>query len=411
MKRPAVLLALIAAVDVAAAARIAPRGPIYVDDVIEYTVDAPPGRFAGYAWRVSNGRVRETEDRRPEANELVVRIFPQQTGPLTIEAEPIGNAVPIPPVTVTVQPDFARATDDLAAIFRQQRAAGRPLAVVRAMTQKSRYVRGEIVEVVWVQQTPVGESAVPRFGLSDRSVRIPGVEVRESYNHQHSDRNTTVNGVLIRERVITVTSFLAKSTGDIEIPSHQVEGDLRANPVIRWTPPLRLQVVERPPVSVTGPHPVGRFALTCSRSRTFWPVVLVGARGSGDLTNARPPRFTAVPSDTIVIHPESDSVESRQWQYVVHAKGPTATFPPLEFRYYDPDAGSIQSARCEAMTLTHENHGGDRRKGPPRFDFLEKRPSAEDSLTRYGMRIVFYVYAMGIAALVSTIVFISALRD
>jgi hypothetical protein len=183
--------------------------------------------------------------------------------------------------------------------------------------------------------------------------------------------NENVNGVIYQVYEIRKAALFANESGTLTIPSLQFELELAdaaamffgARPIRRST--QELQVVVSEPSAAAAGLPVGQFtfSLACPLKRADINEIVtlqMKISGSGNCKAIIPPTlpgseqylvYPAKISQESTFHPETLTGILKAELPVSFKKTGTATFPPLEFKYFDPARGGIVSLRSAPVSI------------------------------------------------------------
>jgi hypothetical protein len=250
--------------------RLEPKGTFYQDDVITIVVAAEKlDRMHSDIVRLKteNLSYKLVEFRQPTAKDpwiIVYAATPTAPGPAWVEADvwewgERNLKEHIPRVTLDIQPDLARFSNDPEGIFRLQRAAKRTALFVRGTANKVRAYPGQRVEVWWDAVTPEKTIAFYPFNPKLRDLETSALgssSVSPVKTVGPPPWHTAVQGVRV----------FPKAPGVLHIPEYLMEAENRMPdgtvvPLRRWTNPVDIEVFPLPPEA--SKLPVGHFKLDC----------------------------------------------------------------------------------------------------------------------------------------------------
>jgi hypothetical protein len=181
-----------------------------------------------------------------------------------------------------------------------------------------------------------------------------------------------VNGVIYQVYEIRKAALFANESGILTIPALQFELQLAdsssmffgAKPVRRSTQVIKINAGE-PPAAAAG-LPVGQFSFSVICPQTMANsndivTLQIKISGSGNSKTIIPPTYQN--NDYLQVYPARISQENTYNPLALNGtvsaeipvsfnKAGTVTFPPLEFRYFNPENKSIVSLRSQASTIT-----------------------------------------------------------
>lgn len=180
-----------------------------------------------------------------------------------------------------------------------------------------------------------------------------------------------VNGVIYQVYEIRKAALFANESGTLTIPALQFELQLAdsssmffgAKPVRRSTQAIKINASEPPPAA-TG-LPVGQFSFSVNCPQTIAnsnDIVTLQMKisGSGNSKTIIPPAYQN--DENIQVYPAKISQENMYNSLALAGtvrveipisfnKAGTVTFPPLEFKYFNPENRSIISLHSQALSI------------------------------------------------------------
>ncbi|HUU05059.1 MAG TPA: BatD family protein [Patescibacteria group bacterium] len=203
-----------------------------------------------------------------------------------------------------------------------------------------------------------------------------------------------VDGVIYQVYEIRKAALFASESGTLTIPSLQFELEMAdpqsmffaSQPIRRSTQEVKITVGEPPPAAAG--LPVGQFDFSLHSPQAQADIndivtLKMEISGSGNCKAIIPPALPG--SDQFVVYPakitQENTYNSAALAGTLRAEIPvsfnktgTLTFPPLEFRYFDPARGSIVSLRSRPLPIrvSGEKLSADRSQTLPRSAIVQK---------------------------------------